>query len=111
MRYRPIMIDEETYDLLSSIKDQDETIADFISEGKVFSGGGNPVFLALEQETALKNAFADLQKTAAALKERLPLEFVAADLSRAARHLGRLSGRQVSEEVLNQIFSRFCLGK
>ncbi|MFA5393443.1 MAG: tRNA uridine-5-carboxymethylaminomethyl(34) synthesis GTPase MnmE [Candidatus Ratteibacteria bacterium] len=93
------------------IKKLEKTIAGFISEGKVFSGGGNPVFLALEQETALKNAFADLQKTAVALKERLPLEFVAADLKRAVGYLGRLSGRQISEEVLDQIFSRFCLGK
>jgi len=93
------------------IKKLENTIADFIREGRVFSGGDDPVFLALEQETALKNAFEDLQKTAAALKERLPLEFVAADLKRAAKHLGRLSGRQISEEILDQIFSRFCLGK
>ena len=93
------------------IKELEKTIADFIQEGKVFSGGENPIFLALEQETALKNAFEDLQKTAVALKECLPLEFVAADLKRAAEHLGRLSGRQVTEEILDQIFSRFCLGK
>ena len=93
------------------LKKLEKTIADFIQEGKVFSGDGDPVFLALEQETALKNAFADLQKTAVALKKRLPLEFVAADLKRAATHLGRLSGRQVTEEILDQIFSRFCLGK
>ncbi|MFH1902949.1 MAG: tRNA uridine-5-carboxymethylaminomethyl(34) synthesis GTPase MnmE [Candidatus Omnitrophota bacterium] len=93
------------------IKKLEKTIAGFISEGKVFRGGEDPVFLALEQETALKKAFADLQKTAAALKERRPLEFVAADLKRAAGHLSRLSGRQISEEILDQIFSRFCLGK
>ena len=93
------------------IKELEKTIAGFIREGRIFGGGGNPVFLAMEQETALKNAFKDLQKTAVALKERLPLEFVAADLKRAAGHLGRLSGRQISEEILDQIFSRFCLGK
>ena len=93
------------------ITELEGTIAGFIREGRVFGGDGNPVFLALEQETALKNAFEDLQKTAVALKERLPLEFVAADLKRAAGHLGRLSGRQITEEVLDRIFSRFCLGK
>ena len=45
------------------------------------------------------------------MKKRLPLEFVAADLKRAAGHLVRLSGRQITAEILDQIFSRFCLGK
>lgn len=93
------------------IKKLEESIADFIQKGKVFRGGEDPVFLSLEQETALKKAFADLQRAAAALKESLPLEFVAADLKRAAGHLGRLYGRQLSEQILDQIFSRFCLGK
>ncbi|MCX5642159.1 MAG: hypothetical protein NTY10_02830 [Candidatus Omnitrophica bacterium] len=93
------------------IKELEKAIAGFIREGRVFNGGDDPVFLALEQETALKSASEDLQKTAAALKERLPLEFVAADLNRALKDLGRFSGRQITEEVLDQIFSRFCLGK
>lgn len=54
-------------------------------------------------------------KAAEALKEALapgrPLELVAEDLRRAGRALGRIVGAVDVEEVLDAIFSRFCIGK
>jgi tRNA U34 5-carboxymethylaminomethyl modifying GTPase MnmE/TrmE len=38
-------------------------------------------------------------------------EFVAADLWSALDALGEVSGRRTSEEALDLIFSRFCIGK
>jgi tRNA modification GTPase len=39
------------------------------------------------------------------------LELLAADLMIAANHLGEITGEISHEEVLSEIFSRFCLGK
>lgn len=38
-------------------------------------------------------------------------EFVAVDLREAANELGSVTGRNVTEEILGRIFSRFCIGK
>jgi len=93
------------------IRELERMIGDFIREGRVSVSNENPVFLALEQEISLKEAIKSLRQAERAFSENLPLEFIAADLKRAAGKLGEVSGHQVSEEVLNQIFSRFCLGK
>lgn len=40
-----------------------------------------------------------------------PLELVALELQTAAQELGQILGLEIGEEVLDRIFSRFCLGK
>jgi len=41
----------------------------------------------------------------------LPEEFVLADLQQAQAALDEISGRRASDDLLNHIFSRFCVGK
>ncbi len=46
------------------------------------------------------------------LKEKgEPMEFIAFELHEGLNHLAELSGETCSEEILNDIFSRFCIGK
>lgn len=40
-----------------------------------------------------------------------PLEFIAEDLRLAAMAIGRVTGRIDVEDVLGEIFARFCVGK
>jgi tRNA modification GTPase len=39
------------------------------------------------------------------------MEFVSADLRASLSALGGISGRSTDEDLLDRIFSRFCLGK
>jgi tRNA modification GTPase len=45
------------------------------------------------------------------LREGLSEEFVLADLHGALRELGTITGETQIEDLLGEIFSRFCIGK
>ena len=55
-------------------------------------------------QTALENAMASIQN-------QMPLDCIAADIQTALAHIGNITGSHASEAVLDEIFSRFCLGK
>lgn len=55
-----------------------------------------------------KNSLGRLRET---IEEGMSAEFLALDLRAAAEHLGQIQGLNVSEEILDRIFSTFCLGK
>lgn len=60
---------------------------------------------------ALSSAADDLGGVIAGLKNGLSPEFVAADMRSALLHLNALLGKEISEEILSSIFSKFCIGK
>jgi tRNA modification GTPase len=66
--------------------------------------------LNLRQRALLHEADAALDRAAGAAPG-LGMEFVAADLRAALAAFGAISGRGSDEDLLDRIFSRFCLGK
>jgi tRNA modification GTPase len=66
--------------------------------------------VTLRQRALLREAEAALER-AAETAPGMGMEFVAADLRVALAALGGVSGRASDEELLDRIFSRFCLGK
>ncbi|PWB66583.1 MAG: tRNA uridine-5-carboxymethylaminomethyl(34) synthesis GTPase MnmE, partial [Betaproteobacteria bacterium] len=68
------------------------------------------VFLARERHlVALREAAARLQ--AAAEENMQVFELYAEDLRLAQQSLGAITGEVTPDELLGQIFSRFCIGK
>ena len=59
----------------------------------------------------LAGAAEALERARLALENRMPSECVAADLRQATAYLGCLLGEISNEDVLDKIFSEFCLGK
>jgi tRNA modification GTPase len=59
----------------------------------------------------LSEALEAVERAEVALLEQLPLELVASDLRAALLGLGRITGSNASENLLDEIFSRFCIGK
>jgi tRNA modification GTPase len=63
------------------------------------------------QATALTQAKTALQQVQVTIAEKLPLDFWTIDLRGAVKALGEITGDEITESVLDQIFSRFCIGK
>lgn len=66
--------------------------------------------VSLRQGSLLRDARTALTRAASAAPS-MGMEFVSADLRAALSALGGISGRSTDEDLLDRIFSRFCLGK
>ncbi len=65
----------------------------------------------LRHKIALERAFASLRTAEQGLSGGLSPEFAAFDLREALGALGEVTGQAITEEVLDRIFSTFCIGK
>lgn len=63
------------------------------------------------QAAALTRARTSLQQVQTTVANQLPLDFWTIDLRGAIQALGEITGEEVTESVLDRIFSRFCIGK
>ena len=45
------------------------------------------------------------------IKKRVPPEFIILDVKEGIRHLGEITGETIDAEILDKIFSKFCIGK
>ena len=88
----------------------EQTITDLVLGGRVLSGESSLVTSARHQE-ALRRASEHLRASLLPLEQRLPLDFVSIDLRAAYDALGEVTGETASEDLLERIFSEFCIGK
>ena len=78
------------------------------AEGDAATGG---VLNSLRQQQAVETALESLAAAETANEGRIPHEFLLADLHGALRALDSLTGQTTSDDILNRIFSTFCIGK
>jgi len=82
---------------------------------KVFGDGGQAPegsFVAdLRTKDILDKAAAHLEAALSTMDEGLGLDFISIDLRSSLEKLGEITGETVGDDVLDEIFSRFCVGK
>lgn len=65
----------------------------------------------LRHFNSLKKALFHLEGAKRSIEEKLTGEFIAVDLRNAESSLGEIIGKVTSDDILNNIFSKFCIGK
>ena len=65
----------------------------------------------LRHANALREAAGSLIRTRDGLAAHIPTDLCCTDLREALHHLGTITGTITTQDVLNNIFSRFCIGK
>jgi len=74
-------------------------------------GAEPPLVTNVRHRQALKDASVALSHALDSLRKGLPSELVAVDLRGALNAVGLIVGETATEELLDLIFSRFCIGK
>ena len=70
-----------------------------------------PIISNLRHKLILEKVLALTQSVREGLQKNIPHEFTASDIQAALNSLGEITGHTTPEDILDQIFSRFCIGK
>jgi tRNA modification GTPase len=82
-----------------------------LSCGYCLNNSGIQLALNRRQQDLTKAAAKALDGCFAAAHNQLPWDFWTIDLREAIAHLGEITGAEISEAVLDRVFSKFCIGK
>ncbi len=69
------------------------------------------VLLNERQMSNLKDSLKNLYDTSDIIDKKLPFDFLAIELRDSIKNLAKLTGEELTEELLDNIFSKFCIGK
>ncbi len=95
---------------LKNIDSLESTIANLIYNGKV--SRLEPAMVSnLRHIEALRRAQKLIAEALDSLDNKLSLEFIAQDIKGALGNLDDMLGKKFSEELLDKVFSEFCIGK
>ena len=73
--------------------------------------GTDAIVSTARQNAALHRCLAHLEKASEAHADSLPQDLVSGELELALNAVCEIDGKEVNEEVVSEIFSRFCVGK
>ena len=72
----------------------------------------NEIFISNERQLqSIKNAKASLQNVLTSINKEMPEDLLTIDLTDAYTHLSHVLGIEVTDDLVNEIFSKFCMGK
>ena len=96
--------------LNQGLDDLEAAILTIAHRGKL-QAGNLAIAINQRQAAALTRAKAALEQVQGTIANQLPLDFWTIDLRSAIQAFGEILGEDVTESVLDRIFSRFCIGK
>lgn len=85
-------------------------IKDLFFSGKIFVKD-EVCITNMRQKEALQNAVESLKLVLNSIDSGLPEDFFSIDLMNAYEALGSITGETIGDDLVNEIFSKFCMGK
>ena len=65
----------------------------------------------VRQKNLIEKAIQNVKKTKETIQQNVPLDIIAIFIKDILEDLGNITGEVVDEDIINEIFSKFCLGK
>lgn len=92
------------------MEELEDTIKRMFFAGKL--SFNNEIYITnMRHKTALLEACESLEQVQNSLEMEMPEDFLSIDLMSAYESLGRIIGEAVEEDLVNEIFAKFCMGK
>lgn len=92
---------------IDKIKD---TITEMFYKGKI--DFNDEIYITnMRHKTAIKDSLDSLDQVVQSIKDQMPEDFYSIDLMSAYERLGSIIGESVEDDLVNTIFSEFCMGK
>lgn len=108
---------ENNYPVLSvsakegaGIKELEQVIRKMFFQGEI-SYNNEILITNVRQKSALEQALESLDMVRQSVQDQMPEDFYSIDLVNACDALGKITGESVGEDLVNEIFSKFCMGK
>ena len=87
-----------------------ETVSEMFFSGEVTFN--DEVYITnIRHKTALQEALSSLHLVVRSIEDGMPEDFFSIDLMNAYEQLGSIVGEAVEDDLVNEIFSKFCMGK
>ena len=88
----------------------EETLKNMFFHGEI-SFNDEVYITNIRHKTAIQDAYESLQKVIVSIENNMPEDFYSIDLLDAYESLGSITGETIGEDLVNEIFSKFCMGK
>ena len=92
------------------IRDLEDKVKEMFLQGEI-SFNDQIYITNVRQKNALIEAFESMKKVIQSIDDGMPEDFYSIDLMDAYEALGSITGESVGEDLINEIFSKFCMGK
>ncbi len=103
-----VSVSTKQYNTISGVQ---KALYKSFTSGVVLPQNDVPPLSSLRQKIALEESKESLQQVLSGLKDNIPLDMISLDLDMAMKALGSITGEVTSEDVLDTVFSHFCVGK
>ena len=94
----------------TGIDEFEEAVKKLFFKGEI-SSDDEVMITNLRQKEALEDTLFSLQQVKKSIEGEMPEDFFSIDLMSAYASLGKIIGEEVEEDLVNEIFSKFCMGK
>lgn len=94
----------------SGLEELEKTIKDIFFQGEIKSSN-EIVITNIRHKEALQEAYDSLKLVRKSIQDGMPEDFYSIDLMSAYSSLGRIIGEEVDDDLVEEIFSKFCMGK
>lgn len=94
----------------TGIQELEDTIKEMFFHGEV-SLNDEVYITNIRQKTSLQEALDSLHLVMQSIEDGMPEDFYSIDLMNAYEELGKIIGEAVEDDLVNEIFSKFCMGK